>query len=158
MSRTTRTRNAGFRYNAAESPLSALSRRKDKDGKPFLSPDLVAAGERLREDFELAQMGPRVTQNWERFLSGGARGDFSGGETGGSTEARDRVGRRAEGPGPRAWRRGAAVLLFSGRNGIGREPHGLVGPVGKDRSLRIALLRLKTHYDEKSGNWSPLIG
>ena len=79
----------GIRYNAAESPLSALSRRKDKDGKPFLSPDLVAAGERLREDFELAQMGPRITQNWENFLSGGARGAFlddggSGGPGGGN--------------------------------------------------------------------------
>ena len=42
-------RKRGIRYNAAESPLSALSRRKDRDGKPFLSPDLVAAGERLRE-------------------------------------------------------------------------------------------------------------
>ena len=35
-------------------------------------PELVAAAERLREDFELAQMGPRVAQNWERFLTVGS--------------------------------------------------------------------------------------
>lgn len=43
------------RYNLAESPLTALARRRDRDGQPFLSDDLVTAGERLREDFELAQ-------------------------------------------------------------------------------------------------------
>lgn len=64
------------RYAVTESPLAALARRKDRDGTPFLSDELVRAGERLREDFELAQMGPRVTQNWERFLSGGGRGGF----------------------------------------------------------------------------------
>ena len=35
------------------------------------------AGERLREDFELAQLGPRVAQNWDRFINGGDRGAFT---------------------------------------------------------------------------------
>ena len=69
-----KNKRRGIRYNATESPLTALARRKDRDGKPFLGPDLVAAGERLREDFELSQMGPRITQNWERFLTGGTEG------------------------------------------------------------------------------------
>lgn len=65
--------------NLAESPLAALARRKGPDGQPFLGADLVQAAERLREDFERAQMGPRVGQNWERFLTGGAeRGGFVG--------------------------------------------------------------------------------
>ena len=68
------------RYNACESPVSALARRKNKDGSLFLSDELVNAAERMREDFELSQMGPRVTQNWETFLTagsnqGGAKGD-----------------------------------------------------------------------------------
>ena len=64
-----------LRFNLAESPLSVLGRKRDKDGAAYLPPALVEAGERLREDFELAQMGPRVTQNWERFLTvGGERG------------------------------------------------------------------------------------
>ncbi|WP_417727256.1 DUF6456 domain-containing protein [Roseovarius sp.] len=58
-----------LRYGVVESPLIALARRRDKDGGRFLSQDLVRAGERLREDFELAQMAPRVTQNWDQFLS-----------------------------------------------------------------------------------------
>jgi len=47
------------RYNSAESPVQVLARRRDRDGKPFLSTELVAAAEQLRMDFELAQMGPR---------------------------------------------------------------------------------------------------
>jgi hypothetical protein len=55
----------------SESPVAVLARRREKDGRPFLSADLVAAAERLYEDFELAQTGPRVAQNWDRFLTGG---------------------------------------------------------------------------------------
>jgi hypothetical protein len=65
----TGTASRRMRYGLAESPLIALARRRDKDGSRFLSHDLVRAGERLREDFELAQMAPRVTQNWDHFLS-----------------------------------------------------------------------------------------
>ena len=71
-----------MRVNLRESPLTMLARKKGKDGKPFLSTALIDAGERLREDFELSQMGPRVGQNWERFLTGGQRGNFARGEGG----------------------------------------------------------------------------
>ncbi len=50
-------RGARTRYAVCESPLAALARRRDRDGSPFLSDDLVSAGERLREDFELARSG-----------------------------------------------------------------------------------------------------
>ena len=64
-----------LRFNLAESPLSVLGRKHDKGGAPYLTAELIEAGERLREDFELAQMAPRVAQNWDRFLTaGGARG------------------------------------------------------------------------------------
>ncbi len=53
-----------IRVNLAESPVQVLARRRDTDGRPFLEAEHVSAAERLREDFELAQMGPRVTQNW----------------------------------------------------------------------------------------------
>ena len=81
------------RYNLSESPLTGLSRRRDKDGKPFLSDALVHVGERLREDFELAQMGPRVAQNWDRFLTSGGRGGFApdSGVGDGPSAARKRV-------------------------------------------------------------------
>ncbi|MGB3248918.1 MAG: DUF6456 domain-containing protein, partial [Tabrizicola sp.] len=82
-----------LRYNLAESPVALLGRRRDRDGKPFLEPELVAAAERLREDFELAQMGPRVAQNWDRFLTGGDRGGFQpdSGLGEGPSSARSRV-------------------------------------------------------------------
>ncbi len=57
-----------LRVNLGEDPLGWLARRKGRDGKPFLAPAEVEAGERLRLDFELAQMGPSVAQDWRRFL------------------------------------------------------------------------------------------
>ncbi len=50
--------------DAAESPLAWLARRRDKDGRAYLSPARFAAGERLRADFTLARMMPTVTSNW----------------------------------------------------------------------------------------------
>ena len=153
-----KNKRRGIRYNASESPLSALARRKDKDGKPFLSAELVAVGERLREDFELAQMGPRVTQNWERFLSGGARGEFPGGnEGGGSERARERVTAALRDLGPGL---GDVVLrcccFLEGMEAV-EQRMDWSARSGKI-VLRIALMRLKAHYDEENGNWSPLIG
>ena len=80
-----------------------MARRKDKGGKPFLSSDLVSAAERLREDFEVAQMGPRVARNWDRYLSGGDLVDIDveSGSSDGQAKARLRVSEalRALGPG-----------------------------------------------------------
>lgn len=147
------------RYNMAESPLVALSRRKDKDGQPFLSARLVAAGERLREDFELAQMGPRVTQNWERFLTGGDRGVFDGdgGIAEGPRAARDRVLAALDDLGPGL---GDVVLrcccFLEGLEAAERRM-GWSARSGKI-VLRIGLERLSRHYDIREGGWSPLIG
>ena len=68
----------------------------------YLTGQLIEAGERLREDFELAQMGPRITQNWERFLTaGGERGMTPGrGPAEGPQDARVRVAKAMEALGP----------------------------------------------------------
>lgn len=58
-----------IRYGLAESPLAALARRRDRAGERFLSDDLVHAGERLREDFEMARMEDKVAGDWEKFLA-----------------------------------------------------------------------------------------
>lgn len=47
--------------NEGESPLGWLRRRKGPGGKPLLSLAQFAAGERLRRDFTLGQMMPRLT-------------------------------------------------------------------------------------------------
>lgn len=56
-----------------ESPVMALSRRKDRDGRPFLDRPLVRAAERLREEYELAQVGrltpERPAVDWTRVLA-----------------------------------------------------------------------------------------
>ena len=73
------------RYQAFESPLIGLSRRRDRDGQPFLSRDLVVAGERLREDFKLAKMGSQISANAATFMasvpvSGSPKGASAGHE------------------------------------------------------------------------------
>mgnify|MGYP000568732939 CR=1 FL=1 len=48
--------------------LAGTARRRDRDGIRFLSREMVRAGERLREDFEMAQMGAKQTTDWVGFL------------------------------------------------------------------------------------------
>lgn len=152
-------RRRRMRVNLAESPLTMLARRRDKDGKPFLSDDLVAAGEQLREDFELAQLGPRVAQNWERFLTGGGdRGGFrpSGGP-GGSERARDRVAAALRDLGPGLGDMVLRVCCFLEGIEAAEQNLGWSARSGKI-VLRIALMRLRRHYDQAYGGASPLIG
>ncbi|MGM0586042.1 MAG: DUF6456 domain-containing protein [Pseudomonadota bacterium] len=91
------------RVNLGESPLGWLAKRKGSDGRAFLAPEELAAGERLREDFEIAQLGPRVTQDWRRFLTPGEPGGSGGGGRGpaeGPSAARDRLAKALEALGP----------------------------------------------------------
>lgn len=146
------------RFNLSESPLQALARRKDRSGDPFLAPELVAAGERLREDFELAQMGPRVTQNWERFLSSGDPAPAgSGGPAAGPQAARDRVQQALSDLGPGLGDVALRTCCFLEGMEAVEKRMGWAARSGKI-VLRIALQRLKRHYDEREGGWSPMIG
>lgn len=146
------------RYNMAESPVVALARRRDKDGKPFLAPDMVAAAERLREDFELAQMGPRVAQNWERFLTGGARGSFSSSDgTSGPDGARDRVARALRDLGPGLGDMVLRCCCFLEGLEATEKRMGWSARSGKI-VLRIALTRLARHYEETYGPGRGMIG
>lgn len=148
-----------MRFNLAESPLDLLARRKEKDGSPFLAPELVAAGERLREDFELAQMGPRVAQNWDRFLTAGAdRGGFAaGGAESGSARARERVAAALRDLGPGLGDMVLRCCCFLEGLEAAERRMGWSARSGKI-VLRIALQRLRRHYDETCGGRAPLIG
>ncbi|MEO5494517.1 MAG: DUF6456 domain-containing protein [Sphingomonas sp.] len=55
--------------NRAESPLSWLAARGLVDARQ------VEAGERLRRDYEIAQLGPRVTMQWDAVRVDGGGGD-----------------------------------------------------------------------------------
>ena len=140
------------RYNMAESPLTGLARRRDRDGKPFLDETLVSAGERLREDFELAQMGPRVTQNWDRFLTGGGRGAFNPGANSSDKtgKARDRVARALADLGPGLSDVALRCCCFLEGLEAAEQRMGWSARSGKI-VLRIALQRLKHHYCGLSG-------
>jgi len=147
-------RRRRIRYNMAESPVAVLARRRDRDGKPFLSADLVLAAERLREDFEIAQMGPRVAQNWDRFLTGGGdRGGFSpdSGPAQGPRAARDRVAAALRDLGPGLGDMALRCCCYlEGLEGAEKRL-GWSARSGKI-VLRIALMRLKRHYEETGAN------
>lgn len=144
------------RFEATETPLAGLARRRDRDGQPFLAPDLVRAGERLREDFELAQMGARVTQNWDRFLCAVDDRGASPCQGTGIEAARTRVigALRDLGPGL-----GDVVLrcccYLEGLEHA-EQRMGWSARSGKI-VLRIALQRLKRHYD-RLGDPGQMIG
>jgi transposase-like protein len=148
-----------LRYNVAESPVALLGRRLDRDGKPFLQPDLVDAAERLREDFELAQMGPRVAQNWDRFLTGGDRGGFQAdnGLAEGPGRARARVAAALRDLGPGLGDVALRCCCFLEGLEVAEKRLGWAARSGKI-VLRIALMRLRRHYDETYGTSGPLIG
>ena len=148
-----------LRCNLAESPLALLGRRRDKDGVPFLTPEQVAAGERLREDFELAQMGAHVTQNWDRFLTGGTRGTarMGGGPAEGPRDARERVARALGELGPGLG--DMALRCCCHLEGLETAERRLGWSARSGKIvLRIALDRLSLHYRSCYGAPSPLIG
>jgi hypothetical protein len=136
-----------LRFNLAESPLSVLGRKRDKDGTAYLAPELIDAGERLREDFELAQMGPRVAQNWERFLTaGGSRGVTQGrGPAEGPADARVRVAKAMEALGPGLSDVVFRVCCFLEGLETAEKRLGWSARSGKV-VLKIALERLAAHY------------
>ncbi|MGJ8583253.1 MAG: DUF6456 domain-containing protein [Marinosulfonomonas sp.] len=144
------------RYSLAESPVSAIARRKDKAGNPFLSADLVAVAERVREDFELARMGQPAVQNWEPFLNGGGQASPQTPDPrDGAAAARARVGNALRDLGPGLGDVVLRVCCYMDGVETAEKRMGWSARSGKI-VLRIALQRLKRHY-EQLGN-SALIG
>ncbi|MEO1138667.1 MAG: DUF6456 domain-containing protein [Pseudomonadota bacterium] len=135
------------RYGQAETPLTLLARRRDRDGERFLSEVLVRAGERLREDFEMAQMTARDGQIWDQYLTGEAPIAVAETASGGSKVARTRVLGALSDLGPGL---GDVVLrcccLLEGLE-TAEKSMGWSARSGKI-VLRIALQRLKRHYDD----------
>lgn len=148
-----------LRINLAESPLGLLARRRDRDGRPFLTEGMLVAGERLREDFELAQMGPSICQNWEKFLTAGARGKMAPTRDAldGPSGARKRVHEALTDLGPGLG--DIALRCCCHLEGLeaAEKRMGWAARSGKV-VLRIALQRLSHHYAERYGAGGPLIG
>jgi hypothetical protein len=143
------------RYNVAESPVVTLARRRDKDGDMFLSPELVAAAERLREDFELALMGASgAPKGWDEYLSGAAHTQEPPAGYG-PDAARVRVGNALVDLGPGL--ADVALRCCCYLEGMEQAEKRMGWPARSGKIvLRIALQRLKRHY-AKAG-YSNLIG
>ncbi len=133
------------RVNVAESPLAWLARRSSH-GEAFLGPRELEAGERLREDFERAEMGARTTQNWERFLTAGVQG--GGGARGpaeGPADARARFAAAMKALGPGLSDIAYRCCCFLEGLEAAEKRLGWSKRSGKV-VLRIALQRLADHY------------
>jgi hypothetical protein len=147
------------RYNVAESPVMTLSRRRDKDGEMFLTPELVAAAERLREDFELAQMGAQGAQraqDWDQFLTGAAGGSLKKDASGyGADAAKARVSMALSDLGPGLGDVALRCCCYLEGMEQAEKRMGWSARSGKV-VLRIALQRLKRHFD--TAGYSNLIG
>ena len=146
------------RYGPGETPLQALARRRDSEGRPFLSEALVAAGERLREDFELAQLGGPTAQDWDRFLTAGTTGTaIPTDAVSGPPAARARLAAALTDLGPGLGDVALRCCCYLEGLETAEKRMGWSARSGKI-VLRIALQRLRRHYDETLGPGGPLIG
>lgn len=135
--------------NAAESPLAWLATRKGPGGAPLLGRAEVEAGERLRRDFTLAGLTPKVTMDWS--LAPGTAPKGGGGEAGliavhdAALAARQRLAMALGAAGPDL--QDILLRVCCHLEGLEAAEKGLGWPrrAGK-LVLQIALKRLAAHY------------
>lgn len=145
------------RTPSQESPVLALSRRKDRDGKPFLDRSMVRAAERLREDFELSQVNLEGTGNrppdWPAMLSA-IENRTALPQTG--NDACVQVAKALTFLGPGLSEVAMRCCCFLEGLETTEQHMGWAARSGKV-VLRIALQRLVLHYED-SGELGPKIG
>jgi hypothetical protein len=131
-----------------ESPLLWLHRRPGKDGKPQISAEEFAAGERFRSDLTLARMMPRMTMNWDAALASNGRGAGSRGPadaTDAAMAARQRVRLACDRLGPDL--SGLAIDVCGFLKGLDHVERERGWPARSAKVvLRLALRALTTHY------------
>jgi hypothetical protein len=131
--------------NLCESPIAWLARRRDADGRPWLTPHEAAAGERLRDDFHRAGTVGRLTMDWSGMPSSGAGGGarLDPAERARAAKARVAAALAAAGPGLKEMLERvclAGSALEAAERGLG-----LPRRSGKT-VLKLALGRLAAHY------------
>lgn len=136
-----------------ESPLLWLHRRPGKDGRPQISAEEFAAGERFRGDLTLSHMMPRMTMNWEAASAPDGRGAGSRGPAAASDTAlaaRQRVRRACDQLGPEL--SGLAIDVCGFLKGLDTVERERGWPARSAKVvLRLALSTLARHYGLVAG-------
>lgn len=104
-------------------------------------------------------MGPRVTQNWDKFLSANGRETYvpDSGIVDGPSNARQRIADAMEHLGPGLSDVVLRCCCYLEGLETAEKKLGWSARSGKI-VLRIALIRLRRYYDETIGPGGPLIG
>ncbi|MFY0310775.1 DUF6456 domain-containing protein [Leisingera sp. D0M16] len=143
------------RYGTSETPLEMLARLSDKDGKPFLSPGMVSAGKRLREDFELAQISSHLMQEKLYFTPGSQALRSNSHEAGAAAQQRTTEALQKLGAGLSD----IALRCCCHLEGLETAERSLGWPARSGKVvLRIALQHLADFYGETSALEAELIG
>ena len=133
--------------NLAESPLSALSRLKDRAGVLYFPPDALQAGERLFADFTRAGLQPRLSASWKPRLSSRVKGQAPAAVEIADTalSARARLTAAIEAMGPEL--SGVALDVCCFMKGLETVERERQWPARSAKlMLRAALLALARHY------------
>ncbi len=133
------------RANLGESPIAWLARRRDAQGRPFLTPAQVAAGERLRAEAEIALAGPSVTMRWDALprAGGGTAARVEPGDRALSSAAR--VAAALDACGPRLRGVVERICIHGSSLRLAEEGLGLRRRQGKTL-LKLGLEALARHY------------
>lgn len=131
--------------NLGDSPVAWLLRRKDPEGRPYLTPAEAAAGERLRVDAEAAARDAPLTMRWDGLPKAGSGSAPSHGPGHARTLARERLRRALAALDPEARRMVRLICLESSSLTLAERDLGLTRRHGK-RVLQRGLARLVEHY------------
>ncbi len=137
--------------NLAESPLALIARRKDRNGRPFLTAGEVAAGERLRADFTRAGMSPRLGINWDMPIGGrrGGPGSAAAEMGDGALDAKRRIARAVSEVGPEL--SGVLLDVCCFLKGLEEVEQERAWPVRSAKlMLKTALAALARHYEPQA--------
>ena len=140
------------RRNELSSPLLALVRLKDRDGRSFFPADALEAGERLASDFHRGHLSPRITASWEPRLAKRTKAQANGAQDLSDTAlaARLRFSRAADAMGPEL--SGVAIDVCCFEKGLELVERERQWPVRSAKlMLRTALLALSRHYAPPRG-------
>jgi len=131
------------RRNLGESPIAWLARRRDGEGRPWLTPVEAAAAERLREEFESLGTLGRTTMKWDMVRVDGGRPGLTPIER--DHAARARIARALAEVGPGLREILERVCLMGSALEAAEASLKLPRRAGKT-VLKLALQRLARHY------------